>query len=486
MGLRDYQVEAKTQVRAAYARGIKKVLLKMPTGAGKTTVFSDILKDVAKIGNRGVMVVRGRMLVDQASERLFRDEVMHGVLMANHWNKNALASIQVCSIDTIRARGILPPADLMVIDEAHMFTSKDCIEFVQHEQYKDTFILAVTATPYTIESLEHLADTVIIPITMQELIDQGYLIKPRYFAPSTIDTKGLKTSLGDYVKTQMAERMSVLSGDIVKNWIENGENRPTIMFCATIQHSINMVREFNEAGVRAEHIEADTPRSERIAAIKRLGSGETKILSNVGVLCTGVDIPPASCIIFAKATKSYNLYVQMAGRGTRPTYKTGMPLDTVEQRHAAIMASNKKDFLIFDHGGNIVRHGYMTDEPEVDLKGRRVKGAGQSCKICDACYLVYSGFYCPECGPKEDIIREGPSITIEKDVKLVELNPEEEILKNEIVKFIKSKKDEAKRKGYKRGWVYHQVKDKFGEDVANEIFPKQQNKYTPGRPAWIK
>src|SRR5574343_270990 len=104
MSMRPYQSGAIEEIKFNFSRKIKKVLLKLATGGGKTHIFSDVMMRTADNGKKCIMVVRGRQLVDQASKRLFHEKVNHGVLMANHWNKNPSAPIQICSIDTLITR----------------------------------------------------------------------------------------------------------------------------------------------------------------------------------------------------------------------------------------------------------------------------------------------------------------------------------------------------------------------------------------------
>jgi hypothetical protein len=117
MKLRPYQEKALDEIRAHYGNGVKKVLLKLATGGGKTLCFCTILKSVHAKGLKGIMVVRGKALVDQASDRLSRENVPHGVHMANHWRRMPDEPIQVCSVDTLFRRKIVPKAHLVVVDE---------------------------------------------------------------------------------------------------------------------------------------------------------------------------------------------------------------------------------------------------------------------------------------------------------------------------------------------------------------------------------
>lgn len=355
-------------------------------------------------------------------------------------------------------------ANGIVVHNCHMATSPGYKEVMK--KYPDAYVVAVTATPYTREPLSHVADIAISPITMIELIDQGYLLAPRYFAPSHPDLRGVGTVNGDYIAEQVRDRMSVITGDIVSHWKKLGEGRPTICFAVNIEHSNSIVAEFNKNGIAAEHIEANTTFAQREAAIERLVRGHTKILSNVGILCTGVDIPPLGAIIMARPTKSYSLYVQQVGRGTRLSPETG-----------------KKDFLLLDHSGNIGRHGFVTKEPEIRLQGykKEMSFSGPVPRTCQKCFLVYeSGKECPGCGPSAP---RGRGTFQEQDGELEEIK--EVPLADEIVQFVKMIRKEAREKGYNKPWVYLQVRNKYGSAVAMEIFPERPGKLR-AMPGYLK
>lgn len=477
MSLRDYQQESKNQIKARFRAGVKKLLLKLPTGGGKTVIFSDLLTETAAKGNRAIMAVRGRKLVDQASERLHREGVHHGVHMAKHWNYRPAAPIQICSIDTLIARREFPPAKLVVIDEAHLAVSPSFIDFLAH--YPDAYILGVTATPYTDKTLRHVADEIISPITMKELIARGYLVGFRFFAPSNPDMTNVQisSSTHDYVQSQAADAMQSgnLTGDIIKHWIDLGQDRPTICFAVTVEHSKNIVDKFIRAGISAEHCDADTPEEERVGIYYRLHSGKTKVVSNVGILCTGVDIPPVSCVILARPTKSYSLFVQQCGRGTRPFYDASKYadgwLDLPEHRLLAIADSNKPDCIILDHAGNSNKMGFPTDEPEANLDGKKIKLL-KSPKTCQICYAVFYGFRCPKgCILPEDMLGGGREV-IQVDGTLEEVK--EVSFETQVTLEIERLKKKQKLYGYKAGWVYFKLVDKYGQEVADKFIPKRK------------
>jgi len=459
--LRPYQQKALDSIRANYSKGVKKVLLHLATGAGKTHIFCQVLKGAHEKKKHAIMVVRGRKLVDQASKRLDKEGVPHGVFMANHKRWAPKLPIQICSIDTLVSRGTKPKADIIVIDEAHYATSPSYINFLSF--YKDAYILPVTATPYTEKSLRHIADIVIKPITEKELIEQGYLAKPRYFSRSVPNLKGVKTSNGkdgkDFVQADLSIVMeqSVLVGDIATHWLERAKGRPTVAFCVGVQHSLKLTEYLVSRGIRAVHVDASYTDEQRQTMIDKLENGEIDIISNCGILCTGVDIPKLSCIIQSRPTKSLNLHIQQIGRGTRKV-------------------DGKDDFIVLDHAGNVLRHGFLTDEHEANLdeEQNEKKPTKRVTKTCKICYAVYDGSgECPECGNQEE---EKTRIFKSIDGNLEEIRPED--LDPAKLRFEELKKIQKER-GHKRGWLFYKMRDEFGEDIANKYI---QRRFVP---VWV-
>jgi superfamily II DNA or RNA helicase len=457
--LRPYQQKALDEIRKHYGRNEKKVFLHLATGGGKTVVFCEVLKAVAAKDKHAIMVVRGRKLVDQASKRLDREGVDHGVLMANHWRKRPRAKIQICSIDTMYEREETPPADLVVIDEAHHATSEGYKWLAN--AYRDAFWLPVSATPYCRGSLRHVADHIVRPITIKELIEQNFLVPPIYYAPSVPDLTGVPiSSTGDYVVKALDDILNQTHpiGDIVESWKKYGKNRPTLIFAVSVRHSEAIAKAFNDAGIPAAHIDADNSDQERDEAVNKLDTGDLKVISNVGIFCTGVDIPHLGCLVMARPTKSYSLFIQQAGRGTR-------------------IYEGKKDFILIDHGGNVLRHGLITEEREGSLdpmpKGQRPPGDGLT--TCFECYAVFERGvkFCPGCGALNEACA-----SVSKDKKA--LNPIDAELEeaDQFHLLVISRRGElkeiAKRRGYKKGWVWFKLKEQFGEEVANKYQPQRQ------------
>lgn len=461
MILRPYQSDSLDKIRELYRDGVKRVMLVMPTGAGKTAVFCKLLKAAYDKGSKAIMVVRGVQLIEQASMRLDREGVPHGVMQANHWRRLPHEPIQICSIDTLYRRKLTPEAQLIVIDEAH-YAGSPGFRWLA-ESYNEAYFLPVTATPYVRSGLSHIAETYIEPITIKELIEQGYLVPPVYYAPTHINLDGVKidSKTGDYSTKDLDERMRrpAIFGDIVKAYAQHASDRPAIAFAVNIEHSLEIVDTFNRAGFKAVHVEADTPMKERLRLIAQLENREINVISNVGILTTGVDIPAVSCIILARPTKSLNLYLQICGRGTRT-------------------AQDKHNFIILDHANNIEEHGFIECEREIDLNGKQSRKSEEIVVICENCFsafnpraVVPSDYDCPKCGadnsPKTAESGSNERNTeSDESYELQEIKPEEkERLK--VLSFANKKVEFALRRGYKPGWVFYQIKNKFGEDYAN-------------------
>jgi len=380
MNLRPYQAKAIEQIREHFRLGQRRVMLHLATGGGKTHCFSFMMIEAANRGVPCLMLVRGRKLIDQASTRLHREGVHHGVIMAGRdWAARPSALIQLSSIDTLIARKLRPFADrervLIVIDEAHQATSDGYVKVLA--DYPNAHVVAVTATPYSRKPLRHLAGALVHPVTVQKLVDMGNLVAPKYYAPSNPDVSRVKVSQGDYVASQLAEVLdtATLRGDLVFYQQKLARGKPTLVFAINVEHSKHIAEQYRAAGVRAEHCDADTPDAERERIVREFAAGEIEVLTNVGIFCTGVDIPPLYCIQMARATKSYALYIQQLGRGTRPY-------------------PGKDHFLVLDHAGNIARHGFITDEPTPNLDGV-VPTPVLRGKQCEVCFAVVEAFPCP-------------------------------------------------------------------------------------------
>ena len=289
-----------------------------------------------------------------------------------------------------------------------------------------------------------------------ELIDQGYLVKTRVYAPVMPDLKGVKVQAGDYVETQLAECMDrpKLVGDIVTHWHKYGERRRTVCFATGVRHSVHLRDEFIASGVCAEHIDGGTPKPERDASLARLASGEIELITNCMVLTEGWDMPEVGACILARPTKKMGLYRQMIGRVLRP-------------------AEGKSDAIILDHSGAVYRHGFAEDPVEWTLNpDTRAENPKQTTRgnngsrllECSQCGCIrIAGEACCNCGflPTPPPL---PFTVDDGDLGLVEgrrarasvYDPVARAEWHGMLIYI------AAERGYKPGWAAVNYKEKFG------------------------
>jgi DNA repair protein RadD len=459
--LRPYQTDIGAEFEHHVTHGDRDILLVAPTGSGKTVIAAAIIAGTLR---RVLVVAHRREIVNQTSDKLTTRGVHHGIIQAGDEKKlRPTAAVQVASIQTLHARAIrastmlMPLADLVIIDEAHHACATTYQKVL--EAYPNAIVLGLTATPCRGDGrgLGGIFKVMIECPQVPDLIEQGYLVKAKVYAPTDPDLRGVKTQAGDYVESQLAERMDKdqLVGDIVTHWFKYGEHRKTVAFACSVGHSIHIRDEFVRAGVRAEHLDGSTPIDERTAILGRLASGEAEVVTNCMVLTEGFDCPDIGCIILARPTKKMGLYRQMIGRGLRP-------------------APGKSDVVILDHSGAVFRHGLPEDRVEwtLDPDRRAVAPAhtkrqsSHESKLieCSQCStLRVGGLPCPNCGflpkrPAEFVVPADGELGLVIGGKAQAPVYDE----NTRVEFFQQLRAVQQMRRYKHGWAAHKFKDKFG------------------------
>jgi superfamily II DNA or RNA helicase len=458
--LRPYQIDVVDRVEQALGTAARPLLV-APTGSGKTVIAAEIMRrEVAKY--RTVMfLAHRREIITQTSAKLTANGVRHGIVMAGV-EPRPMESVQVASIDTLHVRGVrsnampLPPADLLVFDEAHRargLTREQLIGL-----YPDASLLGMTATPCRGDGrgLGNIFDTMIECPQVADLIVGGFLVKSRVYAPVDPDLRGVRVEQGDYVVGQLERRMNTdaLVGDIVEHWLKYGDRRRTVCFAVGVEHSVHIRNEFAQAAVRAEHLDGNTSIAEREAILARLGSGETEIVTNCAVLTEGWDMPEVGCCILARPTKQMGLYRQMVGRVLRP-------------------ADGKLDAVVLDHSGAVYRHGLPEDHVKwtlaVDRRAvnpaqvKRERGEAPKLHECPSCKAVMVAPPCGACGwqpqPRARAIdfEEGElGLVVGAKANAPAYSEADRAA------FFQQLRAVQQMRGYKRGWAAHKYKDKFG------------------------
>ena len=451
--LRPYQDRALLALRASLVSGHKRPLLQMATGAGKTLLAAHIVSGALGKGKRVAFAVPAVTLVDQTMVAFAREGIhCVGVMQGYHPQTDHEQPVQVCSVQTL-ARRRKPAVDLLIVDEAHVM-HRSLLTWLDELTAAGVPVIALSATPWT-RGLGKYYDDLIVGATTRGLIDEGYLAPFVAFAPSNPDLSSLSTVAGDFQQDELGAAMDTpaVTGDIVVEWLRRGENRPTFAFCVNRKHAAHICERFVEAGVPAEFMDCETCREDRQAIFDRFTAGETRVIVNVGVLTTGVDLD-VRCVIDAHPTKSRMLYVQSIGRGLRT-------------------AAGKTNCLILDHAGNALRLGLVTDIGQDHLDDGRTENASQRKKreastplpkLCERCKAVLpiAAKLCEACG---EPVRAFSSVR-EIAGNLVELGSrrtgERAVSDWEKRRFYAELLGLSEERGCKPGWAAHKFREKFG------------------------
>jgi superfamily II DNA or RNA helicase len=444
--LYPHQLAQVDEIRATIRAGHRRVLLVSPTGSGKGTIATWMIHKATERKSRVLFLVNRRELVKDTSRRLDRLGVDHGVIMGDHPRRKPWLNIHVASIDTLQRREVPPPADLIFADECHFSISPTWRKVL--DRYTCP-VIGMSATPIRADGrgLGEFFDAMVSGPSVRDLMDRGFLVPARIFAPAAPELETVTVSHGEYNQKQLARAVdrSKIIGDVVAHWLKIARGRPTVVFAVSVEHSRHIVDQFTAAGIRAVHVDADTPDEERDRIWAGLADGSIQICSSVGVISYGWDVPPVSCAILARPTKSLALYLQQIGRVLR-THPT------------------KTDALILDHAGCCLEHGFPDDEREWTLDGVRKRFTGDirgpSVRMCKNCWAAHSSNSprCPFCGWEPEKQDGMPDQVDGSLTEVTEANrPAYTIRKLSTNPRIAELQNTAAEKGYKPGWVWFQI-----------------------------
>lgn len=392
--LRPYQQDALDAVLEALQRQ-RAVLLEAACGAGKTILFSAIIKHylTAYPAMRIAVLAHRETLVRQARDKLLKvwPEAEDKIGMAC---KSACSEVDlekpvlVASPQTLARRiGSMPPVQLAIVDEVHRLPPADRasqyggLMEAMRGYYPQMRLLGVTATPYRLghgyiygdrcrHPEQNWFEDLAYRVGIYDLQGQGFLVPLKLYIADEPDLSDVGTSsTGDWNIDELAETMS--KSVHVNSAVEAvqryaSDRKHIVVFGVTIEHAEVLRDVFREAGYSAVCVHSKMPKAERDAALDAFDLGAVQVVCNVGVLTEGWDCTSVDCMVMCRPTKSAALYCQMAGRGLR-------------------LHEGKTDCLMLDLSGNYSEHG-RPEEPKVKL-GREESESDGSWE-CPECHFV--------------------------------------------------------------------------------------------------
>lgn len=339
--LRPYQVTGKKEIYRAWDT-CRTVLFQMPTGTGKTRLFSSIIKDIRrlwqedKVIRRVLVLAHRKELIDQIDETLsFKYGISHGIIKSGveeTWNR----TVQVASVQTIVRRldkWSSKEFAYIIIDEAHHAVSSTYMKICK--QFPDAKILGVTATPcrLTGDALRRLFGVLVISQPVSKFIEQGYLspysyysIKPNSRIQLQLDNISHFNIDGDYAEADMMRVFDTtkVRANIIDAYLKYAKDKKGIVYTINQEHNKHICEAYEKIGVKIKAIDSKTPAEERKNTVAQFKSGKIDIICNVNIFSEGFDCPDIEFIQLARPTCSLAMYLQQVGRGLRPHPK-GIP-----------------------------------------------------------------------------------------------------------------------------------------------------------------
>lgn len=400
MKLRNYQQRSITDLYKWFNKYKKgNPCLVLPTGSGKSHVVAALCKDAVQHWpeTRVLMLTHVKELIEQNAEkmRLHWPNAPMGVYSASIGRKQLDEPITFAGIQSIRNKAAeVGHIDLVIVDECHLINHK------QQGGYRvfisslmqinpQLRVIGLTATPFRLghgyihEGDDTLFNDLINPVTIEQLIYEGYLSKLKSKHTKTrLDVSGVHKRGGEFIQSELQAAVddSDKNKSVVTESITLAANcKHWLFFCAGVEHAEHVAAELNDSGISAACLHGGIGKKDREQMIADFESGKYQALTNCDILTTGFDFPDIDFIALLRPTASPALYIQMVGRGMR-------------------IKSHVNHCLIADFAGNIELHGPITNVRPPQPKGKK---AGESpVKVCEKCDEIVhlSVMKCPECG----------------------------------------------------------------------------------------
>jgi len=345
--LRDYQREAIAAVQSEWAKGIVRTAVVLPTGLGKTVIFSHLAVDAAGQGGRALVLVHRDELVQQALDKLrsVAPGISLGVVKAER--REVHADVVVGSVQTLarsNRRAELDRADkpisLVIVDECHHAAADSYLEILAHvgsfssTEFPELDGFGMGAAPVQAvgftatlsrsddRGLGNVWQSVAYKRDIRYGIEHKHLspVRGRRVSVAGLDLSRVRRSRGDWQDGSLGEALEdAKAGEVIAAaYLEHARDRQGILFAPTVSSAYQFADDLQAAGITTETITGSTPIEDRRLTYKRYRAGDVQVLANCMVLTEGFDMPQASCAVMARPTAAHGLYVQMVGRVLRP------------------------------------------------------------------------------------------------------------------------------------------------------------------------
>lgn len=322
MNLRPYQAKAKEAVLSEWQGGRARTLLVLPTGTGKTIVFSAIIADRVAAGERVLVLAHRGELLEQAADKLQQAtglgcavEKAESTSLAS-WFRVTVGSVQSMMRPQRLAQFDPGYFDAIVIDEAHHCLSDSYQRVLEH--FPAAHVLGVTATPdrSDMRNLGQYFDSLAYEYTLPQAIRDGFLSPIKALTiPLRLDISGVSVSAGDYKASELGTALDPYLEQIATEMRQHCQGRRTVVFLPLVATSQKFRGILEAHGFRAAEVNGNS--EDRAEILRDFQQGKYDVLCNSMLLTEGWDCPAVDCIVVLRPTKSRSLYCQMVGRGTR-------------------------------------------------------------------------------------------------------------------------------------------------------------------------
>lgn len=322
MELRPYQQEAKESIQAEWAKGVKRTLLVLPTGCGKTIVFSKVIEDRVRLGERVLVLAHRGELLEQAADKLEKATGLKcATEKAEHtsigsWYRVVVGSVQTLMRDKRLQQFADDFFDTIIIDEAHHCLADSYQRILHH--FEGANVLGVTATPDRgdMRNLGSYFESLAYEYTLPRAIKEGYLSPIKALTiPLKLDLSEVRQQSGDFSAGDLGTALDPYLEQIAAEMWRVARDRKIVVFLPLVKTSQKFTNILNSIGFRAAEVNGES--KDRAEILADFEAGKYNVLCNSMLLTEGWDCPSVDCVVVLRPTRVRSLYSQMVGRGTR-------------------------------------------------------------------------------------------------------------------------------------------------------------------------